>query len=200
MENGNTSKEIKAIIQAIESSIGFKVATPRDFDLLKDIIFNHTSEYISSTTLKRIWGYLDEPLKTRESSLSILAKTLGYTDWKEFQNSYQNGLAESKSPSSPTFRNSINVNDDLKKDDEIMLYWFPDRMCRIRYSGEFQFEVIESENTRLKPGNTFSCHLIIEGEPLYLSGLIQNDSKPISYICGKLHGGVRYKKLKKKEV
>ena len=197
MEKENQSKEIKALINAIESSVGFKVSTPKDFDLLKDIIFNHTSEYISSTTLKRIWGYLAEPLKTRESSLSILAKTIGYSDWNDFRNSYEQGLTENRFPSSPNFGNVINVNTDLQKDDEIMLFWFPDRMCKIKYSGEFNFEVLESENTRLKPGNTFNCHLILEGHPLYISGLMQDDSKPISYICGKLHGGIRFKKLKK---
>ena len=197
MEKENQSNEIKALINAIESSIGFKVSTPKDFDLLKEIIFNHTSEYISSTTLKRIWGYLDEPLKTRISSLSILAKAIGYTDWEEFHNSYQKGMAENKSPSSPNFGNFINVNSDLKVDDEILLFWYPDRTCKIKYSGDFQFEVVESENTRLKPGNTFCCNLILEGHPLYISSLKQADSKPTSYICGKLHGGIRFKKLKK---
>ncbi|MCR5526734.1 MAG: flagellar type III secretion system pore protein FliP [Lachnospiraceae bacterium] len=50
------------------------------------------------------------------------------------------------------------------------------------------FKVVESENTRLKKGDTFQFSSIIEGEPLYIDNLCQNGHEPIAYVCGMQSG------------
>lgn len=47
----------------IEEVAGWKMTPPRDFDKLSDIIFVHVHERVSPTTLKRLWGYVDEDVK-----------------------------------------------------------------------------------------------------------------------------------------
>ena len=60
-------------------------------------------------------------------------------------------------------------------------------------------EKTASERTRLQPGDTFLCNLIIEGEPLYLdqlrqAGNVQQNTTPKSYVCG-MDTGVWYEFL-----
>ena len=195
MEKVKSKKDIESIKKAIEEAIGFQVETPKTFELLRQIIFQRTREYVSATTLKRIWGYLDEPVKTRRTTLSLLARTIGYKDWDDFLYSRGSGLPARKIPSNPNFGRSLNVTADLKAGDRIKLYWNPGRECLVRYLGNMQFVVEESQKTRLKPGDTFFCHLIIAGHPLYLSNLVQGASEPVAYVCGRIHGGIRYEML-----
>ena len=68
----------------IEEAVGRKMKTPKDFDFLADQIFDKLHETVSSTTLKRMWGYLQESSSPRESTLDILAQFVDYKDWETF--------------------------------------------------------------------------------------------------------------------
>lgn len=73
--------------------------TPKDFDFLSEQIFERQHETVSASTLKRIWGYL--PGRTpRQSSLDILSRFAGHTNWEAFlgQTEAQPKEVEVKSP------------------------------------------------------------------------------------------------------
>ena len=70
--------------EMIEEAVGRKMKTPKDFDFLADQIFDKLHETVSSTTLKRMWGYLQESSSPRESTLDILAQFVDYKDWETF--------------------------------------------------------------------------------------------------------------------
>ena len=175
----------KKIRQEIETALNRQMKTPKDFEFLRDRIFARLQVMVSRTTLMRIWGYLDEKVEPRETTLSILAQFLGYRNWEEFQ---QNESLSDEEGSNPVLSRRLNVANDLVPDDCLRLTWQPERVCDIRYLGELRFEVTSSENTRLREGDTFECSLIIEGEPLYLDNLRQGNHPPIAYICGKKSG------------
>lgn len=175
------------IATEIEVALGRNIKTTKDFEFLRQLIYNRLHEVIGHNTLKRIWGIVDDNVKPRTSTLDILAKFLGYKDW----NSYSSGSAEKLINSSPVLSRTIDVTDALDKGDILRLIWLPDRICDIQYSGGIDFTVIYSENTRLMPGDTFRCSSIIEGEPLYISNLIQGSLPPTAYVCGK-KTGIRY--------
>lgn len=199
MVRNTKEDDIKGLIAAMEEAVGFTCTSAPHFEKLRDYVYAHTAEYISETTLKRLWGYLDENVSTRKTSLSILARSLGFSDWDDFLQRNDLKPSEKKIPSNPSFGNSINVLKDLRKGDRVMLYWYPGRECLVEYTGDINFKVIESVKTRLSPGDTFSTHLILEGHPLYLSNLVRATGKGEStaYVCGKIHGGIFFKKLKK---
>lgn len=92
----------------------------------------------------------------------------------------------------------LSVNTELRMGDKLRLTWQPDRVCDVDYLGDLSFRVIASENTRIQPGDTFQCSLIVEGEPLYLDNLRKGDgsfsTEPIAYVCGK-KTGVNYEFL-----
>lgn len=52
--------------EMIEEAVGRKMKTPKDFDFLADQIFDKLHETVSSTTLKRMWGYLQESSSPRD--------------------------------------------------------------------------------------------------------------------------------------
>ena len=68
----------------IEEMVGRKMKTPKDFDFLVGQIFDKLHENVSSTTLKRIWGYLPETSAPRISTLDLLAQFVDYEDWDSF--------------------------------------------------------------------------------------------------------------------
>ena len=177
-----------SLCQAIEEMMGRKMQTPKDFEQLRDRIYSRQRVLISTSTLKRVWGYLSSQSEPRQATLDTLSFFLGYADYAAFcQSLSDDGLPAS----SPIVSRHINVRDDLVENEELTLYWQPGRICRVRYIGHLQFLVLSSERTRLKEGDYFQCSLIVEGEPLYLTNLLQKGRLATTYVCGK-KGGVRF--------
>ena len=84
MEKEQQDQALERLREAIEMAVDRKMKTPKDFDFLAGQIFDKLHENVSSTTLKRIWGYLSEPSTPRLSTLDILAKFVDYKDWDAF--------------------------------------------------------------------------------------------------------------------
>ena len=61
-----------------------KLLTPSDFDLLAASIAKESHDRISLSTLKRVWGYVNNKHRLRNETLSILARFVGYNDWTDF--------------------------------------------------------------------------------------------------------------------
>lgn len=77
-------QDLARLREEIESVVGRKMKTPKDFDFLAGQIFDKLHENVSSTTLKRIWGYLPETSAPRISTLDLLAQYVDYADWDNF--------------------------------------------------------------------------------------------------------------------
>ena len=78
--------EITELRCRIESFVGRKMKTPADFDFLVDMIWERLHENISSTTLKRLWFYVDGAFNTRNSTLDLLSRFIGFRGWDDFLN------------------------------------------------------------------------------------------------------------------
>lgn len=182
-----TAKTIENLRNEIEVAIHRRLATPKDFEALREMIFLRLHILVSATTLKRIWGYIDDSVSTRRSTLDILARYIGYADFDAYENGTVGDIAES--PSSPIMARRIDVDEQLQPGDMIRLTWQPGRVCDVEYRGDRVFCVVASQCTRLKAGDTFKCSLMIEDEPLYIDMLVTADSvTPTAYVCGKKSG------------
>ena len=173
----------------IETALKKKLQTPKDFEFLRERIYARLHILVSRTTLMRLWGYVDEEVTPRKGTLDILSKFLGYRDWLQYQ---ENACLAKEQQSSPVMSRKLSVSSDLSIGEKLRLTWQPGRVCDVEYLGELSFRVIASENTRIQPGDTFQCSLIIEGEPLYLDNLRKGDgsssAETIAYVCGKKTG------------
>lgn len=176
-----TSPEIHELKSRIEKEVNRKMRTPNDFVFLSGAIWERTRQTMSCTTLKRLWGYIDGADETRNSTLEILSRFLGFSDWDAFLEhiSEDNGSAPILSP-------HIDVA-TLQPEDRVRVSWKPNRRCVFRYLGDYKFIVEEAENSKLKVGNIFFCNFFILGEPLYMN-LIQGYNSPVAFMVGNKDG------------
>lgn len=169
--------------KAVEHALGRQVKTYGDFFILEGSITKRLQEHISSTTLRRFWGYQsDQSGEIREYSLSILARYAGYVDWQTFLNNGGEGVQSERCDSR---RLSV---EQLCRGDMLRLMWLPDREVVVHFEGQDLFKVVSSVNSKLQAGNTFHCNLFLEDMPLVITCLLQGDLPPTNYICGKLNG------------
>lgn len=176
-------EQIKELCRKVEETAGMPAIKSKDFEHLVVRIYERTGTLLSPTTLKRIWGYLKEPTVTRHSTLDLLAQFCGWHNYDEFLKGcvpeIESGYLGVK---------VLNVDRDLSKGDVVKLMWHPSRICEIEYLGNYRWIVVRSEGTRLLPGDTFRCSLIMTGEPLYLNDVVHNGVSSGIYVCGRRHG------------
>ncbi len=177
--------------ERVEKASKRAMDAPRDFEWLSKKL-GKVGDSVSVTTLKRCWGYVDAPMTPRQHTLDVLARYLGYHNFEHFVDAHD--VINDEPASDPVAGVLLRPAHDLAVNDRVLLTWQPGRECVIRYLGNEQFVVERSERTRLQPGNTFNCGVIIEGEQLYIHNLIMMGRKPTGYVCGK-RGGIHFKVL-----
>ena len=174
---------MKNLLNDIEQAVGSSMRRHSDFVWLSDRIFARLRVYVSHTTLKRLWGYIDEGVQPRESTLDVLARFIGYADYQAY---CRRGCEQTES--NPVMSRKLTPEADLTAGDTVVLSWLPDRECTVVYLGSGKFKVEKSVNTRLTPGTTFDCSLVVEGEPLYLNNVDIGGKALTAYVCGKKNG------------
>ena len=185
-----TSPEIHQLKKQLENRMNRKMKTPNDFIFLSGVIWDSTHETISPTTLKRLWGYIDGADHTRDSTLDILSRSLGFRDWEAFLKSI------GKDSGSDLVVSRHIRTEELSEGDLVYVSWKPNRRCTFRYLGDSIFIVEKSENSKLKKGDTFSASLFILNEPLYLDNLVQGSNPPMTFVVGNKDGLCELERIK----
>jgi len=176
------------LFEAIERTFGRKVQTSRDFTQLRTDIGYRTTQQIGTTTLKRIYGYVNDYTETRINTLNLLANYVGYPSWDAFKIASQTGHVRD----SDLVTSRHLMSETLSVGTLIRLTWQPDRVCLCRYYGQNTFTVIRSEHTQLVAGSTFQCALFIAGQPAVLDHvIIAGSDKTIIYSIG-TRSGIQY--------
>lgn len=178
-------QEYHALCEAVEQKYGKQMQTVQDFERLEEKIHDKTKEHVSASTLMRVWGYRKEGVSTRQSTLDVMARYLGYADYVTFCQWAPNKDDE---PQSDEVVSRHLRTSDLKVGQYVELTWQPDRRCVVQLQKGKVYKVIEAEQTKLSVGDTFLCDIFIEGEPLYLSQLIHEGRSPMVYVAGKKSG------------
>lgn len=173
---------IGRLCREIEQGIGREMRTPRDFDWLSSLIDGRISVRLSPTTLKRTWGYLRNPAHPSLWTLDALAQFAGYKDF----NSYSS--ASDSATQSNFFEKGRIDTDQLSTGCKLRITWLPKSECVVEHQGRGSFVVTEARNTKLHVGDTFSCHLMFQGEPLFLDHVIHDGLDPLGFIAGKRDG------------
>ncbi len=182
--------EIAELRSAIEESVQRKMKAPSDFEFLAGVVWERVRETISPTTLKRLWGYIDGADKTRNSTLNILSKFVGYNDWDDFLL-----MLENKSDVQSSFILTDKLeSSSLTIGSKIEISWQPNRHCLLEFLGNNRFTVLSSAHSKLKTTDTFDCAFFLEGQPLYIDNLVQDGNPPVSFVAG-TKGGVTLKLL-----
>lgn len=95
----NSEIALSRLRRALEVAVGREMHVPRDFERLSEYISETGHEKVSASTLKRLWGYVQGGSMPRESTLDILAQTVGADNWNSFQRQSSDDVVPPPPPS-----------------------------------------------------------------------------------------------------
>ena len=179
----NDIPELQALLEAVEQRFKGPVRTTAGFERLSAAIEYELGEGLGASTLKRLWGYIPSRTTPRLTTLDILARYAGHKDFKAFCDSLR---AEDSSDFLP--ERTILTTAELAEGDRVRIGWAPNRLVTLAYLGDARFEVLESINAKLQPGDRFETTCLIKGWPLFVPGILRGSSLTSPYIAGKAHG------------
>lgn len=167
----------------IQKKISRDLESPRDFDFLSEQIQLSTSEYLSPTTLKRLFGYIPKTAQPRITTLSIVARFLGFKGWQDY--------IEHQNVESDFVSATKILTSELQIGQKIIMAWNPDRECIIEYIGNNRFLVLHTLNAKMQVGDQFTTLQFVLGQPLnainYVSVRIDNLQQD-TYVAGAKSG------------
>lgn len=187
------TKELENLRDDIRKAAGMqgKTLSPHDFNLLQQYInAKAPNSVLNAKTLKRFFGYdqMSDTSSVRLYTLDVLSQYVGYDNWA----AYYEHLQLLESSGSGDFKGEEINATDLNIGDTLQIAWLPNRKSRLKYLGNQQFEIIETENSKWQVGDTFSCLHFISGKPLYVDNLTDKNGalKSAMYVVGE-NGGIR---------
>lgn len=172
--------EIQYLLSGIESKFGRVIQTTTHFEALSVDIERCIGEIVSASTLKRIWGYVNDRRVPRISTLDILSRYIGY---KSFSHMCDVIKHDSKFNSSFFSKKTI-VSSDLSEGDVVTIGWNPNRVVKFKYLGSSRYKVVESLNSKLEVGDMFEASNFILGYPFYIARILRNGEYTPSFVAG----------------
>lgn len=172
--------QLSILRNEIEQIFSRKVKTPADFVALSEDIQQKTKQYISISTLKRLWGYVKSNPSHRIDTLNVIASYLGFDSWQDYN--------RSKTEESDFLHTGQVLSQNLDANDIVDFSWNPNRHCQAVCQSDGTFCVTQAENCKLKVGDTFKTLGFFYGEPLYITDLTHDAETGLTYVCGRTHG------------
>lgn len=180
-----TTPQIEELKTMIEQKYGKSLSTTTDFEEFSIYLHKNTNKNVSSSTLKRLYGYVNDDHKPRVATLDVLALYIGYNDFMDFCQ----WLKTSTKFNSSFFMTQQLISSELTEGDEVTIGWSPNRILQLRYLGESTYEITSAENSKLKAGDKFVTGCIIKEQPLYLPYIERDGHRTPSFVAGR-NGGI----------
>ena len=168
---------------AVEETFGHTPGSPTDFNHLSYQIHSKTNNKIGVSTLKRFWGYVKSDFNATYNTLSLLARYAGFRDWDSFCAQYKGENDSDFSSASLIIAANLNLNSIIHAE------WELGKSLRLKKNGQPDFfEVIESNNIKLKRGDTLNISTLIVGEKLIASDCNRHGTSMGTYIGARNQG------------
>ena len=172
--------ELQYLLELVEKQYGRKLSTTTDFESLSVIIEKATGDLLSSSTLKRLYGYVSLNTVPRKTTLDILSRFIGNRDYETFRIS----LSNDPQFSSRFFSAKTVTTSELKAGNRLRIGWPANRIVTLNYLGDDLFEVDTSVNASLVKGDRFRQVSFMKGYPLYLSRILRDGDYTPAYVAG----------------
>ena len=176
--------ELNYLLSLVEKRYGRRIATTSDFEALSVVIERDTSELVSASTLKRMWGYVSSKPVPRISTLDILSRFIGKQDFKDFCDSLKNNPEFD----SGFFSSEYLISSELADGAYLTIGWNPGRSVKLKHISDDKFVVESSLNSHLKVGDEFEVSSFMLGYPLYIPRILRDGQYTSSYIAGAADG------------
>ncbi len=184
--NKEDKEALTAIIKITNENLGYRPTTPTGFNDLSRQIQQITGETLSTSSIKRIWGYVHYNKSFSPTTLNILARFNGMKDWEDFKKI----LRENPPTDDDSGFHNENIIETNKysSGDRILLSWNDGKQCELECVGHMRFRVLKSENIKLKSSDIVTLHTLCIGQPVYISDIIRGDIHFNNYIGAKRGG------------
>ena len=177
--------EIEELKLLVEERYGKKLSTTTDFDEFSLSLQRKNNIAVSSSTMKRLYGYVGDSHKPRVQTLDLLAIYIGHKDYASFVS----WLKTSTRYNSSFFNAGQLVSSDLRCGDVIEIGWAPNRLLRLEYLGNSTYKVESALNSKVRPNDRFVTGCFIKGQPLYLPYLERDEERTTLFVAGR-NGGL----------
>ena len=115
--------EIIELLNAVEKKYGHHLRTTTDFDEFSLHLKSKYNYIVSTSTLKRLWGYVNDTHKPRTQTLDLLCRYIGFDFFSDF--CYH--LKTSTVYNSSFFSTKQIQTKDLQVGDHVEIGWAPNR-------------------------------------------------------------------------
>lgn len=184
---GTHKPEIVELLSLVEQKYSKNLCTTTDFEEFSLYLQRQLGNSISSSTLKRLWGYVNDNHVPRAGTLDILARYLDYTSFSAFCKDLK-----CRNASSSSFISAKQLQiQTMCPGDEVEIGWSPNRYVRLLYQGDAKFEVIEADQTKLQRGDQFEAVGFIMGYPLQIAYVLRDGVKTPPFVAG-YNGGLTF--------
>lgn len=173
------------IIRLLEQKTGRSVTTASGAEMLRNDIESVTEVNISINTVKRLTGVLPYEGTPRPDTLNIIARYLGFTDWKLLQN-YIDGNISQFNPADDTI-----FIDKLAAGAVIAVEWALDRRVKMKRLCGGVCEVLIAENSKLKVGDILRISAVAPGFPFLASAVVRGGQNLGTYSAAEDYGVTR---------
>lgn len=177
--------EIEELKSLVEQKYGRQLSTTTDFEAFSLVLDRQMSLSVSASTLKRMWGYVNDTHKARRQTLDTLARYIGHDNFDCFVAWLKTNIRYNSS----FFLAYQLTSAELKCGQMVEIGWSPNRLLTLRYLGDSIFEVMDSKNSKLIPGDRFITGCFIMEQPLLLPYIIRNGENTKPFIAGR-NGGL----------
>lgn len=185
------SPEENELCLFVERKYAKSLRTTTDFDEFSLHLNKELGISLSTSTLKRLWGYVKDKRKPRGHTLDSLAVYVGFRHYNDF---FQ--YLKTSSVYNSSFFSAVQIHvKELDAEDELAIGWAPNRYIRLRYLGNMEFEVLESRNSKLMQGDRFETITFLAGQPLSLAYILRKGERTAPFIGGRNGGLTLLKQL-----
>lgn len=179
-----TELEVSELKHRIETVYGKSLSTTTDFDEFSLVLKRKHNAEVSSSTMKRMWGYVNDKHVPRTATLNILATYVGCKDYADFISQ----LKKEESRNSSFFHCEQITSASLSVGDMIEIGWSPNRILHLLYCGDSIYEVSEAVNSKLAIGDRFVAGCFIMSQPLYLPYVERKGEHLPAFVAGRNTG------------
>ena len=170
------------IIELLREKSGNEIRLSRDCELLALDIESVTGEHVGVNTMKRLLGFIADERVPRTSTLDVIARYLGYSNWDALRL-----MDESNSNSAFDDRDEY-LACYLEKGQQVMISYPPNRTLTIENVGDNHFRVIDSKNSKLQKGDLLTLTHIVRHYPLLVSEVTRDGQNLGAFTAGKAQG------------
>ena len=172
----------KKIIELIEQKHGREIRYPKDCEALAGDISQKTRQTISSSTIKRLMGFVKGTKEVRTYTLDVIASYLECTCYKDLLEKLDYHHPEK----TPIIKEVVIKN--LCKGQKVKLQLGNKESILLCCIGEDELEVLQSKSSLINTGDKIKLDKILLNYPLYVKQIIRNDDEIEGCIVSKISG------------